>query len=226
MFGLYTFLDWNDAPHVMRASTIHKKVMEASKKSNYNWIAPATELLYVCSKEGFPVEYAIDIKACILNCYSSLMTSEEGIGYSYKTDIYAGYSAYNSLYGVEDENAIMARKNFLKSLLFDIIIISNSLLFIKHLGETFVELTGQWQERKLNELINIPNLDFDEIKESIAQDYYKFIKKAEEEGLFEEDDRIEEERSKKFIERIAGDKDDFYFIKNQGMVDKSKTLIK
>ena len=62
MFGLYSFLDWNGNPRTMRASTIHKKVLEASKKSNYGWIASATDLINVCSKKNFPVEYCKFVK--------------------------------------------------------------------------------------------------------------------------------------------------------------------
>ena len=117
-------------PHVLCVLQLYiKKVIEASKKSNYNWIASATDLIYICNKKDLPIEYAIDIKVAILNCFATLINSEnESRGK--ETDIYAVYHAYNSLYGVENENAIVARKNFLRGFLRKIIF--ESLCFLAY----------------------------------------------------------------------------------------------
>ena len=198
MFGLYSFLDWNGEPRIMRASTIHKKVLESSKKSNYGWIASATDLITVCSKKNFPVEYAIDIKSAVLNCFSVLINSEDDTSKSKKTDIHAVYYAYNSLFGIENENAVNARKNFLNGFLHRIR--WNSWQFMFHQGNSFNNVCNEWQNTKFNELIIMENLNFDELKKSLEEDFRKLIKKAEQAGVFIEDDKRNAEIQMRIIE--------------------------
>lgn len=201
MLGLYTFIDWNGNLRTMRASTIHKKVMEASKKSNHNWIAPATDLIYVCTKKNFPVEYSIDIKAAVLNCFASLINSDDDTSYHKKTDIKAVYYAYNSLFGIENETAVKARINFLNGFLLKMRL--NSWQFVFHRGDSFTKVCNDWQTAKLNELILIENLNFDKIKDSLEKDFRNVIKVAEENGIFAEDDKREAEIQKKIIRRLS-----------------------
>ena len=218
MFGLYSFLDWNGEPRIMRASTIHKKVLESSKKSNYGWIASATDLITVCSKKNFPVEYAIDIKSAVLNCFSVLINSEDDTSKSKKTDIHAVYYAYNSLFGIENENAVNARKNFLNGFLHRIR--WNSWQFMFHQGNSFNNVCNEWQNTKFNELIIMENLNFDELKKSLEEDFRKLIKKAEQAGVFIEDDKRNAEITMRIIEESVNDFTERYGTKENPKVRK------
>ena len=218
MFGLYSFLDWNGEPRIMRASTIHKKVLESSKKSNYGWIASATDLITVCSKKNFPVEYAIDIKSAVLNCFSVLINSEDDTSKSKKTDIHAVYYAYNSLFGIENENAVNARKNFLNGFLHRIR--WNSWQFMFHQGNSFNNVCNEWQNTKFNELIIMENLNFDELKKSLEEDFRKLIKKAEQAGVFIEDDKRNAEIQMRIIEESVNDFTERYGTKENPKVRK------
>ena len=68
----FTFKDHFGQEHTMRAKTIHKHIMEQSQESDYEWIAPALELVKICKDERFPREYAIDIEMAILKCFTNI----------------------------------------------------------------------------------------------------------------------------------------------------------
>ena len=218
MLGLYTFIDWNGTPRIMRASTIHKKVVDASKKSNYNWITSATDLIYVCTKKNFPVEYAINIKSAVLNCFAVLINSNDYTTKGKKTDIRAVHYAYNSLFGVKNETAIKARRNFLNGFLLNIRLYASAFMF-RH-GDSFTKVCNDWQATKLNELISVENLNFDEIKEELEEDFIKVIKEAEINGIFAEDDEKEAENRRKIIEESVN-----HFSEIYGTPDKPKTRV-
>lgn len=192
MFNLYILEDWCGTPHIMSSSKIHKIVMDDSSKSNYNWIASATDLINVCNKKKFPEEKANDIKAAILNCYSSLMWSEDDYSRRKKTDLNAVYFAYNSLYGVEDEKVIQARTRFLKSFLS--LVTRSSFLFIAHHGENFRNARKEWINHKFNNLFAQEQIEFASLFSLLKNDFRKKIEQLEESGLFDEEDKIEQER--------------------------------
>lgn len=182
MFGIYTFMDWGGNPRIMRAETIHKKVIEDSKKSNYNWIASATDLICICDKKDFPIEYAIDIKIAILNCFATLINSEkESRGKA--TDINAVYHAYNSLYGIENENVIDARKNFLKGFLKKITL--ESLLFLVYDTKSYSKIYCEWCEKKVNELISIKEINFPSIKVVLMKEFKTLLNNKQKEGVLQ-----------------------------------------
>lgn len=182
MFGLYTFMDWSGTPRTMRATTIHKKVIEASKKSNYNWIASATDLVDICNKKDFPMEYAIDIKVAILNCFAALINSEnESKGK--ETDIYAVYQAYNSLYGIENENILAARNNFLRGFLRKITL--ESLSFLAYDIESYFKIYREWSGKKVNELLSIKDINFAAIKNLLTQEFETYLNTKVKEGILQ-----------------------------------------
>lgn len=219
MFGLYAFMDWNGTPRIMRASTIHKRVMEDSEKSNFGWIASATDLVYVSSKEGFPIRYSIDIKAAVLNCFSVLINSDNIDTITKETDMKAVYYAYNSLFNIQDNIAIEARKQFLSSYLTRIT--WDTHLFLAHRGETFMNITSKWHEEKLKELSSNENINFSQMKQILTQNYINTIKKAEIEGLFEKEDAEEAEKQRKKIEKMVND-----FIESYRTPDNPKRILR
>lgn len=192
MFNLYILKDWYGTPHIMSSSRIHKKIMDDSSKSNYNWIASATELVNVCNKRNFPEEKANDIKVAILNCYSSLIWSEDDYSRREKTDLDAVYFAYNSLYGVKDEKVVQARARFLSSFLS--LTSYSSLIGLFHHGENFRNAKREWEKQKFNELFAEEQVDFANLFSVLKFDFSQRMKLLEESGVFAEEDKIEQER--------------------------------
>ena len=67
----YTVVGWNGDIHTLSAKALYERVL-ADSKSDYNWIASATELVKVCNSPSFPEMYAQAIKIIILNCFANL----------------------------------------------------------------------------------------------------------------------------------------------------------
>ena len=57
--------------HSLTAKQLYEQILDDSK-SDYNWIAPASELVKICKNTSFPTEYALAIKCAILNCFSNI----------------------------------------------------------------------------------------------------------------------------------------------------------
>lgn len=68
----FTFKDRYGKSRIMTAKNIYNNVMEQSKKSDYNWIASAKELVKLCDNQKFPREYAVDIEMAILSCFANI----------------------------------------------------------------------------------------------------------------------------------------------------------
>ena len=68
----FTFKDHYGREQTMRAIDIYNTIMQESKESDYNWIAPAIELVKLCKNPNFPREYAVEIEMAILNCFANI----------------------------------------------------------------------------------------------------------------------------------------------------------
>lgn len=192
MFDLYILNDWNGNPHIMSSSKIHKRIISDSNKSNYNWIASASELINVCNKKDFPKEKAYDIEVAILNCYSKLMTRDKEYLRMDVRDIISVYSAYNSLYGVDDCKVIEARERFLRS--FISLTTHYSFLSISHHGKNFEDAKKEWIDNMFNELFKIEQIDFFNLFPQLKLEFTHKIQELEKSGLFDEEDKMEKER--------------------------------
>ena len=69
----------------MRAVDIYNTIMQQSKESDYNWIAPAIELVKLCKNPDFPREYAVEIEMAILTCFSNIEARVNSGGDKYVT---------------------------------------------------------------------------------------------------------------------------------------------
>ena len=72
----YKVTDWDGDTHSLTAKQLYERVLDDSK-SDYNWIASATELVRVCNNPCFPEMYAVGIKMIILNCFANLELQKE-----------------------------------------------------------------------------------------------------------------------------------------------------
>lgn len=141
--------------YLLTAKQLYERVLNDSSESDYNWIASASELVRICEKTSFPTEYAIAIKCAILNCFANIEHGGNCGGDRYindPADQKAVQKCYNSLYRVEDKEAVSARKRYLAEMITTASYIRIfDLLY--HPGPTFIELQEKWIKSKIPEYI-------------------------------------------------------------------------
>lgn len=189
--------------HSLTAKQLYERVLNDSK-SDYNWIASASELVRICKKTSFPAEYALAIKCAILNCFANIEHRANcgGDRYSDKPgDQEAVQECYNSLYGVEDQEAMSARKRYLAEMIATASY-TRFLDSLYHPGPTFIKLREDWGKSKVQEYISQEKIDFKHLVEVLHNEFVEIIKKAEIDGAFEEDEKVDRESWKKFYERM------------------------
>lgn len=187
----------------LTAKQLYERVLNDSK-SDYNWIASASELVRISRKTSFPTEYALAIKCAILNCFANIEQRANCGGDRYinkLADQEAVQECYNSLYGVEDEEAVLARRRYLAEI---VATASYTRIFdsLYHPGPTFRKLRKDWNKSKVQEYISKEKIDFKQLIEVLHGEFVEIIKKAEVDGAFEEDERAEKESWKKFYEMM------------------------
>lgn len=196
MFNIYILIDWYGIPHIMSANQIHKRIMKDSSKSNHNWLTSASELMRICNKKDFPEKEAIDIKTAIVNCYAEIIINKYDNSYREATDMNAVYKAYNSLYGIQNETAQKARKNFLNSY---ISLVCSPRMEEFNIGKNYLNAQTEWRKETFDELIHKEELDFIALFSMLKADFRQKVKELEKNGLLAEDAKEEQERYKRFI---------------------------
>ena len=184
--------------HSLTAKQLYERILDDSK-SDYNWIASASELVRICKKTSFPTEYALAIKCAILNCFSNIEHRANCGGDRYidkPADQEAVQECYNSLYQVEEEEAISARKRYLAEMIARA---SDIRIFdpFYHPGPTFRKLREDWIMSKVKEYVSREKIDFKQLEKVLHNEFVEIIKKAEEDGAFDEDEKAERESWKK-----------------------------
>lgn len=185
--------------HCLTANQLYNKIMKDCK-FDYNWIAPASELVRICRKESFPEEYANDIKIAILNCFAKLELITDDEVRCLDEDYEAVRFCYNSL-NKEEEKIIKAKQNYLKAVIRSVAF--NHYEIPIHHGKTYFQKCDDWINSKFYENINEEEIKFPSFIEYLKQDFQNMIKNAEKEGVFQEEDdayyRNMVERSMKLI---------------------------
>ena len=187
----------------LTAKQLYERILDDSK-SDYNWIASASELVKVCKKTSFPTEYALAIKCAILNCFTNIEHIANCGGDRYidkPADQEAVQECYNSLYQVEDEEAISVRKRYLSEMIARA---SDIRIFdpFYHPGPTFRKLRKDWIKSKVQEHISQERIDFKQLVKALHNEFVEIIKKAEADGAFDEDEKEERESLKKYYAEI------------------------
>ena len=105
------------------------------------------------------------------------MTHEEAVQY-----------CYNSLYGIDTEEAVSARKRYLTEMI-------NTASYVRiysslyHPGPTFIKLRENFIKSKLDEYISQEKVDFKQLVESLRSSFSIIIETAEANGDFEDDEK-------------------------------------
>lgn len=194
----YRVVDWYGKVHRLTAKQLYKRIMEDSK-SNYNWIASATELVKACNQFDSSEEmYSKEIKVAILNCFANLELLKEYPGSSSSTDEETVYSLYNSLPNT-DEAITKVKEKYLAAIISAVVKYdSYSVRTPIHIGPTYIKICDEWKKAKFEEYVSKQELNFNELRNTLYIDFENTIKKAEQDGAFEEDDKKRAEENKKF----------------------------
>lgn len=199
----YSLSGWDGTPYSLTANQLYKRVIVDSK-SDYNWIAPARELVRICKESSFPTKYSLAIKIAILNCFANIEHRANYSGDRYRTnpaDKKAVQYCFNSLYGTDIEDAIEARRYFLFEMLStaSYVHIFSSLY---HPGPTFKKLREDWIRSKLEEYISQEKVDFEQLLETLGNNFKEVVKKADENGAFKEDEEKDRESWNRFYTQM------------------------
>ena len=199
----YKITDWFGERHSFTAKQLYERILE-DRKSDYSWIAPASELVRVCKKKHFPAEYAVMIKSAILNCFANVEHRANCGGGRYKDrpgTKEAVEECYNSLYGVEKEEAISARKRYLSEMVASA---SYTGLWdpLYHPGPTFKKLRQDWNRAKVEKYFSYKEINFSTLVKVLRKEFEEIVKKAEEEGAFDEDKKADLEEWGKIYEEL------------------------
>lgn len=201
----YTVNGWHGDTYSLTAKQLSERVLNDSK-SDYNWIAPARELVRICKIASFPDEEALTIKIAILNCFSNIEHRTNSGGDRYRTDTSdeeAVEYCYNSLYGIDSEEAISARKYYLTEMISTASYVREMFDSLYHPGPTFRKLREDWRKSKFEEYISQENIDFKQLEKTLHEDFAKVVKSAESNGDFEEDEKKDAEEQAQFLREIC-----------------------
>ena len=185
----YKITGWHGETQVLTAKNLYERVLEDSK-SDYNWLASAAELVRVCNEPDFPEIYATNIKIIILNCFANLELQQEKCCNRRQTDKEAVYSCYNSL-PETDAAVIKAKEKYLAAIIEGITRYSgDEERFPIYFGPAYKETCEDWKKAKLNEYASEAKIDFNHLREKLNTDFERTIKEADENGIFDEDDKL------------------------------------
>ncbi|MCI8548196.1 MAG: hypothetical protein HFJ38_04840 [Bacilli bacterium] len=207
LFGRkYLINGWRNSTHLLTAKELHERVMKDSK-SDYNWIASASELVRICKKTSFPAYYALDIKIAILNCFANIENRANCGGDRYRddpADKEAVQYCYNSLYGNDNEKAIIARKRYLIEMIKTASYV-NIFDSLYHPGPTYRKLCEDWRKSKFDEYISKEKIDFIQLVETLSNSFAEVVKAAESKGDFKEDEKKNKESWQMLYHEIMKD---------------------
>lgn len=175
MAGLFYVTDHYGNEHLMSDRGLRNKIVKQSEESNYNWLAPANELLKTCNNPKFDKECAKDIKVAIVNCYADFLKGDV------PSNIIYAYDAYNELFDIQDDEKVLTtRKKFLRAY------VTRNILWNKYLTnihKTYLEAREKWIEDTVDELLKIRHVKFAILKDDLLIDFEKYIDKGINDGI-------------------------------------------
>lgn len=205
----YRVTGWNGKIHSLTAKELYERVL-ADSESDYSWIAPATELVRVCNIPSFPQMYEQGIKLIILNCFANLELKKEKPSNRKRTDNEAVYSCYHSLIGT-DETVIKVKEKYLTAIITGIMKYTKDEVRLPiHIGPAYQKVCEDWKKAKLEQYRFKERINFEKLREDLYADFEKTIRKAEEDGVFEEDDEENRKQMSKFLTSIKLKEVDYY----------------
>lgn len=151
------------------AYELYQRVLEETKKRDYNWFSSIYKILDTCSKPDFPIEYSIKIKCAILDSISNFILNKEISSKLNSNDLEAAYDAYNSLPNYN----LLAKDSkvyFLKSIILSIIKFYNLDYSFKD-SKKYHKFCLDWLNNKCSIYINEKYIDFPLLIETLEIDF-------------------------------------------------------
>ena len=183
--GFYRIEDIDGKTHIMTAKQLYKRILEDSK-SDYNWIAHASEIIRICDEPDFPDEYAKEIKIRVLKCFANIKTKQERISYHTIEDENAVNECYNSMGLLEDKDAIDARKRYFYSILNSIEKYDKYGNRLKMLhGISYFKVCDEWKKSMFEKYYtDKPIKNFESLNSILKNEFINMLKSEERRGRF------------------------------------------
>lgn len=180
--GKIWITDWKDNRREMTPNDLLKRIRDDSE-SNWNWLAPATEIVKTISDPEFPEPIANELKGLVLKCFAELLLSDVG-GTEKSTDQLAVAYCYYSIHGKAGKRIKrLYRENLLKS------VVKGS-YWERPFGaydEEWRSFRDGWKKDALQHFTERFGVDFMRFKTNAENDFRKSINCAERAGKFEKD---------------------------------------
>lgn len=185
LFGMkYTVRGWRGRVYSLTAKQLYNQVMEDSQ-SDYNWIAPASELVRICNHYKFPVEYARAIQIAILNCFAHLECKKEIDSYHSSEDDEAVNYCYNVLADTTTEGE-KARNVYLRAVIVGVTKYHFKRGEFGHYGPTYLKICDEWINLMFEEYSQLSTLDFKRLRKTLHASFNYVMRKGESDGIFGE----------------------------------------
>ena len=147
--------------------------------------------------------YAVAIKILVLNCFANLEIQKECITGLNSADIEAVYYCFNTL-PATDETVKKVKEKYLRAVITGVTkYTEDEVRITSHVGTMYKQKVEEWIKKKFDEYVSFVTIsDFEQLRKDLDADFNKMVKTAEEEGVFEEDDKKQQERMRKFWSSI------------------------
>lgn len=196
--GKVWITDWNGNRHEMAPEELLERIRKDSR-SNWNWLAPATEIVKTISDPEFPEPIANELKKIVLRCFANVLLSNR-IGTERPTDQIAVAYCYYSLHGKASKRIKrLYRENLIEAVMRDV----DRRTWHIH-GEQYREFCGDYKKEAIHRFTGRDfGTDFMRFRTNIEADFEKALKQAEESGAFKEDEAQHEESMKYWAKKIT-----------------------
>lgn len=191
--GKIWITDWNDNRHEMTPDELLERIRNDSK-SDWNWLAPATEIIKTISDPEFPEPIANELKGIILKCSARLLLSDMG-GTKKGTDQLAAAYCYYSIHGKAGKRL---KRLYRKNLLRSIVKYSYWVRPYNVNGEEWRAFCNGWIKDTLQCFTKHSGVDFMRFEANLKTVFKKSIEHADKTGKFE-NDKIEYEKLMKGV---------------------------
>ena len=183
--GFYRIEGIDGKTHIMTAKQFYKRILEDSK-SDYNWIAHASEIVRICDEPDFPNEYAKEIKIRILKCFANIKTKQERLSYHTIEDENAVKNCYNFMRLSKDKDVIDARERYFYSILKSIEKYEKYGNRLKMLhGASYFKVCDEWKKSMFEKYYtDKPVNNFESLKSILKNEFINTLKSAERTGRF------------------------------------------
>lgn len=184
--------DWHGNRHRMTPEDLLKRIRSDSA-SNWNWLAPATEIVKTISDPKFPEPIANELKGIVLKCFAEILLSDI-VSNGKSTDQLAVAYCYYSIHGKAGKQIKrLYRKNLLKR------VIKHSHWVKPYGAEEWQAFCMSWMKDALQRFTALFGIDFMRFEANIKAHYERAVRHADEVGMFENDKNKYEEFIKKVV---------------------------